>query len=297
MNLKKIKKDDDAVVGIVVTVLLIGLFLSIITMLNTVYVPQWLEDSEAAHMDEISNQFTQLKYALDIQSIVDDSTVISTPIKLGTREIPLFNRGRTFDTLDIINDAVIIDFDCWENAGETFKSDAIVFSSGNSYFIDQSYIYEAGALIVNQGENSIVYGIPSLFITNYINTNHTWPDIDGANLSFIIPQIDGTIGKMNVGGYGIYPIYTTHLQTKDSENITLLHVKSINITTQYPQAWKNILEQRIEPEDWIEYQIHPNPIEPGDNYVRIDFTNSTKIYNFNIDTKYINTQIAFGVGQ
>jgi hypothetical protein len=63
--IRDFKNSDDAVVGIVVTVLLIGLILAVIIMVNTIYVPQWLENSEASHMGEVTNQFTQLKYALD----------------------------------------------------------------------------------------------------------------------------------------------------------------------------------------------------------------------------------------
>ena len=103
LNIRDLNQDNTAVVGIIVTVLLIGLFLSILVMLNTVYVPQWLEESEAAHMEEISNQFAQLKYALDIQSVVNDSTAISSSVTLGTKEIPFFDKGRTFDTLRIVD--------------------------------------------------------------------------------------------------------------------------------------------------------------------------------------------------
>ena len=105
-----IHESDNAVVGIVVTVLLIGLIVSTSAMINTVYVPQWLENSEASHMDEVSNQFTQLKYALDLQTLINDSSAMTTFVTLGTNELPFFDTGRTFDTLEIINDAVTVDF-------------------------------------------------------------------------------------------------------------------------------------------------------------------------------------------
>jgi hypothetical protein len=123
-KLRNLNNSDNAVVGIVVTVLLIGLALAIMVMLNTLYVPQWIESSEAGHMEKVSNQFTQLKYALDIQSAINDSTAITTSVTLGNKEIPFFNKGRTFDALDIINDAITIDF----SPGGSYSSDAIVFS-------------------------------------------------------------------------------------------------------------------------------------------------------------------------
>ena len=43
MNIKQIKNSDDAVVGIVVAILLIGLLLAVISIVQTVFVPNWME--------------------------------------------------------------------------------------------------------------------------------------------------------------------------------------------------------------------------------------------------------------
>lgn len=283
---RNLNNSDSAVVGIIVTVLLIGLVIVIMVMLNTIYVPQWLKSSEAAHMEEVSNQFAQLKYALDIQSTVNDSTAITTPVTLGNKEIPLFNKGRTFDTLDIINDAITIDF----SPGGSYSSDAIIFSSGNSYFVDQSYIYEAGALIISQDEKNIVYGNPSIVLINFIQSQTSPPTNLGANYTFYITQIDGLIGKTNVRGYGTYPIYTKAIGAGSTTFIE--NVKSITITTHYPNAWKTILEQAIEP-NWF-----PNPIYKIDEYPnKITLTFLTGQFNFNVHSKTISTQIAFGLAQ
>lgn len=287
--LRGLKNSDSAVVGIVVTVLIIGLFLVIMVMLNTLYVPQWLESSEASHMEDVSQQFSQLKFALDIQSIAIDDTAITTSFSLGTKEIPFFNKGRTSDTLEIIKDAITIEF----SPGGSYTSDAIIFSSGNSYFVNQKYIYEAGALIIGQDEKCIAYGNPTIVVTDYINTGHTWPVIDGANISFFIPQIDGLTGKTNVNGYGTYPIYTT---TKSPSDETLLkNVKSITITNNYPDinvlpAWKNIFKLTLE-NQWVHYDI----IE-DDNKIILSFQ-LDDIFNFNVGTKNILAQISFGLAE
>ena len=277
---------DDAVVGIVVTVLLIGLIIVVMVMINTVYVPQWLESSEAAHMEDVSRQFTQLKYALDIQSAVNDSTAMTTSVTLGNKEIPFFNKGRTFDTLDIINDAITIDF----SPGGSYTSDAMVFSSGNSYFVDQSYIYEAGALIINQDEKSMVYGNPAIVLTDFLRTDTLPPKTSGANITFYIVELDGLAGKTNVQGYGTYPIYTTAIGT--SSDSFLENVKSITVTTNYPNAWKNIIEHAIEPQ-WFDEPVYE--IEEYSNQIKITFL--TNQFNFIIHSIPINVQIAFGLAE
>ena len=79
---RKLNESNEAVVGIVVTVLLVGLVLSVTVMINNVYVPQWVEQEEVAHMDQVSQQFSQLKYAIDMQCMIDDANTISTAITL-----------------------------------------------------------------------------------------------------------------------------------------------------------------------------------------------------------------------
>lgn len=284
---RSLRNSDDAVVGVVVTVLIIGLFMVILVLLNTVYLPQWLETSEADHMDEVSQQFSQLKYALDLQSIVDSNTAMSTSFTLGINDVPFFDKGRTFDTLEIINDAITIEF----TPGDSYTSDAIVFSSINSYFVNQIYMYEAGALIIGQDEKCMAYASPTILVTDYINTNNTLPDIDGANITFFIPQIEGLIGKTNVGGHGTYKIYTT---TKTPSVETLFEgVSSITITNNYPDidvlpAWKNIFEASLK-DEWINYDL----IEEG-NKIILSFDDPEESFNFNVGTKLISAQISLG---
>jgi len=259
-------------------------------MINTMYVPQWLESSEASHMQEVSQQFTQLKYALDLQSISTESTSMTTSISLGLKEIPFFNKGRTSDSLQIIKDALTIEF----SPGGSYTSDAIIFSSRNSYFVNQNYIYVAGALIISQDEKSIAYANPTIIVTEYINSNTTFPEIDGANITFFIPKIQGLIGKTNIEGYGIYPIYTT---TNDQKNEILVNnVKSITVINNYPEidilpAWKNIFNLTLE-NQWVHYDI----IEDT-NKITLVFQDPEDSYNLKIGTKNILTQIAFGLAE
>jgi len=280
------KTSDDAVVGIVVTVLLIGLILVIMVMLNTVYVPKWLESSEAAHMEEVSKQFTQLKYALDIQSTVNDSTAITTSVTLGNKEIPFFNKGRTFDSLDIIKDAITIDF----SPGGSYTSDTILFSSRNSNFVDQSYIYEAGALIISQDEKSMVYGNPAIILTDYIESHTVPPKNVGANITFYIVEINGLAGKTNMMGYGNYPIYTQATGTRSDTLIQ--NITSITITTNYTNAWKNIFEQAINP-NWFANQTYKIDVYP--NKITITFLSDQ--FNFHVRSKNIIAQISSGLAE
>ena len=69
--LNQINHDEEAVVGVVVAVLLVGLLLAITLILQSVFVPNWMEQLEADHIDEVADQFAMLKFAVDLQSATE----------------------------------------------------------------------------------------------------------------------------------------------------------------------------------------------------------------------------------
>ena len=111
MRIKRIKNSDDAVVGIIVAILLIGLLLAVITIVQTVFVPNWMENIEANHMDEVSAQFDQLKFAIDIQSALNITDIpISVPITLGSSNLPILQSARAYGLLEIMNNKKLFAF-------------------------------------------------------------------------------------------------------------------------------------------------------------------------------------------
>ena len=287
MRMKKFRNSDDAVVGIVVTVLLIGLVLAVMVMIRTVYLPQWSEDKEAVHMEEISNQFARLKYALDIQSVVNHSTAISTSVTLGSKEIPFFNFGRSFDSLEITEDSCKIIINSTTDSS-TYITDTIKFSSGNSYFVDQSYIYEAGALILSQYPTNVLLGKPSFFVTTY-----------GKNLTFTITNLSGIAGNAYVSGYGIYPIYT-ELVTPNNQYSEINNVTNITIITNFTNAWYTAINSSLLNSGFVfggdgVSEIGYNLISATDRII-LEFIDSNGEYvNLFLRVVNISAQLAFGL--
>lgn len=287
--MEKIKNSDDAVVGIIVTVLLIGLMLTVGVMVKTVYVPQWIEEKEAAHMEEVSNQFTMLKYALDIQSIVNQSTAISATITLGNKEIPFFDLGRTFGTLSVIADSCTLTVKN-NTVSSTYSTDAIKHSSRNLHFVDQSHVYEAGSLILSQYPSSVLYGKPSFFVTEF-----------GKSLSFTFVNISGIAGRRSVSGYGNYPVYLTVI-SPSNQYTEINNVTDIIITTNYGDAWYIALNSSLmQSISGFEYKgngvsnVGYNITSASDR-VTLEFIDSSGDYvNLFIREVNISAQIAFGL--
>ncbi len=253
------KRSNRAVVGIVVAVMLVGLIVSVVTIINVVYVPQWLKEVEASHMQEVQRQFVQLKYAIDMLSLIKQHTAISVPISLGASEIPIVGKGRTYDTLEIGEKRCIITIENSTNRW-VYKVGNIRFLSRNSYFVNQEYVYEGGALILNQSINNTLLGKP-LFTADY----------DG--IYFTIINIT-TLGAPSLSGHGVYPIWVEFENAQGMS--TIANVTYINITTSYPNAWESFFKSLFGRSD---NPYTPEMVSREGNKVVVNFTATTNHLN------------------
>lgn len=223
LYMKQIHTSDDAVVGIVVTILVIGLILAVVSILQTVYVPNWMEQREAEHMDEVLDQFAQLKLAIDTLSVTQQRGVpITTSVTLGSKELPFLMSNRAFGSLNILTDKCRITI---TNAtgSYTYSLGTIKYSSSNTYYLDISYIYEAGGVIQSQHSGNIMSINPSFSVANE------------THLFFTIVHISSVLGKTSISGYGTYPI---QIEFKSSNPLLVVEdVTSITIDTSYSTAW------------------------------------------------------------
>ena len=223
---RKILKSDDGVVGIVVAVLLIGLMISVVSLVQVFYVPKWMEEREAEHMTEVASQFAELKFAIDTQTATQQKyTPIASPITLGSKELPFLLSVRSFGMLEILPNALTIRIDNNDSGLQINKSLGIIkYQSANGYFIDQTYIYESGALITSQRDGDILSVKPSFHFET------------AQQMNFTLVNITPVGGKVSSGsGYGTTSILT---EFHDSTSLnTIINVTFINITTTYTNSW------------------------------------------------------------
>ncbi len=269
--IKKFVKSDDGLVGIVVTVLVIGLVIVVTGIVQSVYMPQWLEQKEAEHMHMVSYQFAQLKQSLDILSVIEQENAISIYITLGTPEIPIFGTGRTYDDLNILTNNCSVEVSN-DTSSYSFSLGTVKFTSQNSYFVDQSYIYEAGALILSQGSAGILNGKPFLSVSNF------------TNVSFTIINISSLEGKKIAGGYGTYSMYMEYL---NSYYFTVDDFRFINITTNYKNAWRTFFNSTT-----LKYSLLTYDISDTDYGISVEFSGT--LGNIILKVSEISVQMAPG---
>jgi len=284
MGLKCLIRNNDAVVGIVTTVMLIGLLVTVLAIVNTLYVPNWIEEEEAKHMEAVSNQFANLKFALDIQSLVDDPTSISTSITLARNEIPIFDTQRSAGELNILSNSSSMDIKGNTSINSKFiNSSAIIYSSKNTYFVNQNYVYEMGTFILSQEDSNVVIGKPSIFI---VEPRYMY-DI---NISITVVNISGVGSKNFAAGFGTYPIYTQVVN--NSNPIIIENCSNITIYTTYTNTWYTVFNETLR---YYGSKDTDYEIDESNNMVKVEFISPILKYNVFVKEVKIAAQIAWGL--
>lgn len=238
MKKRKTTIADSAVVGVVTAVLLIGLIVAVVSLVQTIYVPKIMEQREAEHMDKVSEQFTYLTSVIDGQAADQSKNLpVATSITLGSKELPYMLSIKAFGTLEILDSSRKIEITVANGSVYSYPIGVITYSSINGYFLDQSYTYEAGAMIVSQSQGNLMMVRPNVFIT-YDQTQNI------LNLSLNIVNISSIGQKTIASGFGTYPIQTEFYQV--AYNDTFTDVRNVTITTPLSNAWFVFMDSMLQ---------------------------------------------------
>ena len=271
MKLKKLFVNNQGVAGVIEALLLVALVAVVISTIQLYYIPQVMEQREAEHMDQISNQFSSLKSMIDLQAITQSEAPIFSMLTLGSRELPYFITARAYGDVSIKDTS---EYTISVTYGASiYDLTSVKYEAYNSYFVDQTYILEGGGIIVKQPNGESVMRVdPSITAVNGTS------DID---IYYDFPIIVGTPGKNYTYDYGKCFIRTNYSQG-DTDDIN--NAISINITTRYPNAWNESFYNMLG--DNVNYNV-------GESFVEITEKGGKDI-NLHISYYYVYTQIGPG---
>lgn len=247
---KSFSNNKDAVSNVVTSIMMLGILLTILAMIFTVYIPIWAKTGEANHMEDIESSFLDLKGTID-QQITDNDGVgssFNTGFKLGAEGGAILGIGRTTGELEYRTDEfslIVSNSDDLENIyGRAYGS--IRFKSDNVYYTNQKFIYENSAVIIEQEGKSAMRADPHFNIRYDEISNKTSIDLTLIQLTGTSDGISGTdeysvkselvqsIGKSNV------LTWTESKGFQYGQNLTF------NITTQNGPIWKSYFESKLE---------------------------------------------------
>jgi hypothetical protein len=279
------KINDNAVIGIVTAILIVGLIVIVISMIQIVYVPIIMEQREAEHMDRVAEQFGFLTSVIDNQANYGKKGIpIASFITLGSKELPMLVSSKAYGTLEVLEDscAIIIQNN---STTDTYPIGAIKYSSTNAYYLDQSYTYEGGAMIVSQYQGNKIMVKPGFFI-DYNRTSSI------VNISFDVVNISSIGHKTIATGYGTYGLQTEY--NNISINMFFMNVFNVTIESHFSNAWFAFIDSSLR-DAGLNSETNPS------QFVLTDFGQSLKL-NFssnltvNINLKIIEMQVQIGPG-
>jgi len=186
---RDLRRDERGVASTVGTIMALLVFLTFLSLIVNQYVPVWMKDSEAAHMDSAVGQFADIKGAIDFQVLGAlmaqnaGSFFIPSPasssVTLGVDGVPIFSSPTT-GALSSFPDAGAwtVSFQyCIQVSGACTYSNVfqnssgqIVLSVGNRYYPTGDIVYENGAVIRSQPDGQIVRAAP-IFQASQTTTN------------------------------------------------------------------------------------------------------------------------------
>jgi hypothetical protein len=235
------KKNDDAVAGIIVALLVIGLIISVLAIIQTVFVPQWMEQKEAEHMSNVFNQLTLLKYSCDVQAISQEKNLaLTTSITLGNKELPIFQSARSYGSLQLDKQERNLELKKSDDAAIFTQDIGIIrYLSKNAYFLDKTYTYEYGALITSQSDGAVIAIAPNIDV----KTEGEQGSLTLINVTFNIVRTQAVGEKTSLGGYGTYPLQIRWLNTQQINYPAAdgNRIKTIYIPTDFYELWNSYL--------------------------------------------------------
>ena len=236
--MKKIIKEtnNSAVVGIVTAMLLIGLIVTVISIIQLVYVPIIMEQREAEHMDRVAEQFGFITSVIDNQAADERNNIpIASFLTLGSKELPFLVSSKAYGTLEVLENSCTINIQN-DSINNIYPIGTIKYSSSNAYYLDQSYNYEAGAMIVSQSPGNKMLSRPA-FNVEYNKTSKI------VNISFDVVNISSIGQKTIAAGSGACGIQTEFYDV--STNITFTDIINMTIDTYFSNAWFNFLNNTL----------------------------------------------------
>src|SRR5436309_5126837 len=98
--IRELRSDERGVASTVGTIMALLVFLTFLSLIVNQYVPVWMKDSEAAHMNTALGNFGSLKGAIDLQVLAAQAAKISgthyipvtssSAVSLGVDGVPIF---------------------------------------------------------------------------------------------------------------------------------------------------------------------------------------------------------------
>lgn len=232
----------------IAAILLLGILFSVFSVIQLGYYPEWKADEEHSHAADVWEDMTELKSKIDRTSIAlmsdPDSSApnitMNIPLHIGSWKRPLtgptmftgsvsLNTDRCKMTITPENDS---------DRAEFINCGTIAYHSNNKYYVDQTFKYENGALILAQKEQSVMKLYPSIRVS----------EVSSGNYSFLINavEIQGLEDTLSSNSDSSLYLKDCAFGTiNDSDDYRNVDSFVLTIETDHPDAWETYFNETL----------------------------------------------------
>ncbi len=249
---RDLRRDERGVASTVGTIMALLVFLTFLSLIVNQYVPVWMKDSEASHMNSVVGQFADVKGAVDFQvlgallahnagAIFIPSTT-STSVTLGVDGVPIFS-SPTNGVLSSFPDAgawnvsftycILVNGACTYSAVAQNASGQIDLAVNNRYFTTGDIVYENGAVIRAQPDGQIIRAAPIFQATQ-----------TPKNISIAFELVN-LYGSGSTAGTSTQIVDTNVFGVNQQQYTGLSKDLYINHTSAYGLAWYNFFNSTL----------------------------------------------------
>jgi len=241
-------------------ILLLGIVFTVFSIVHLGYVPEWKTDAEHSHMGEIWRDMTELKSKIDRTTIFmmsDPNTTASNitimmPLRTGSMEMPFTGSSRFSGTVSVNTDTCNMTIVPANSSERSINCGTISYTSNNKYYVDQTFKYENGALILAQKEQSVMKHYPMIRISEVSNNNYNF-SINAIEIRGLEDTLSSNSDcSVHLTDFSFSPFYDSY----DYENVSSFELK---IYTDHPDAWGEYFNETMKRaglEDGKDYSLN-----------------------------------------
>ncbi|AKB20430.1 hypothetical protein [Methanosarcina sp. WH1] len=288
-----LKKSESGIAAAIAAALLLGIIVATMTTIQVHYVPVWKEDAEYAHMSDVWQDMTRFKSNVDILAAgaemnPNSRITLNSPIQMGGADLPFIGDMKTGGTIAINNDIsgmlIVVDDDMlgYDSNKTLDYTGSVSYCPTNTHYVDETYCYENGALIVARNGRSMMKLSPGIVLENGTG-------ISSVNLSVRAVTLDGkrrvmasnSIEDIMLTSQNFINLYDSDDLFTNGNKTLKANVTSVDLTvyTENTEAWEEYFEDSVD-ESGI-------PLQEGTDY---NITNDTYTVKFSLspENKSIN---------
>jgi len=254
------RRDRRAASGVVVTLLILMVAAGALSMFMGLYVPIWGKDTEAAQMKKVQTQLLSLKSNIDLQILSGKTSTYTTRLTIGDDGGPIFHLTRAPGGIRFSpgSGLYMVANSTDLNDSQGMARGMLEYTSYNSYYVDQAYRYENGALIVIQGGRAVMKAGPHFDARREPDGNYTL-GISFISLNGVASTREGAGDVQIESTLNVYDV-TTYSGSNwlQGKNMTF------NITSKYPSVWADFFNTTLRrPETGLVLADYNITVGPG----------------------------------